>query len=410
METIGDVLEHISDKYLELKRNPLKVERRQAVRSSKVKKKAEKARAAQSAPVAMSASSAAAPRAAAAQRAKPAMAIAERLKSSILVPVYHATNRNKIDSKRFNHDFDDQMEDNLSYGRTDVSIPLSHKRGTLERPGWFSGENESDHVMIQNIVDMKETMFFRKLGEEISQSGRKSTFVFLHGFNVKFDDAARRAAQISYDLFRVGIENKTAVLDTVPILFSWPSYGKVSKYVADQNNAENSVLQFARFLIDIRDRTKAESINIIAHSMGNRILVRALRELKLRFADVCPFLDQVVMAAPDVNRRYFKDRAKDILSTSKRFTLYASDRDLALDASKRVNGQRRVGDAEEGIFTFKGMDSVDASSAGEDFLAHASFGETPVLNDMYQIMASNKAPSKRTGITRHKSGGYWILG
>ena len=41
----------------------------------------------------------------------------------------------------------------------------------------------------------------------------KQVFVFVHGFNVSFENALRRTAQIAYDLN----------FDGAPFLFSWPS-------------------------------------------------------------------------------------------------------------------------------------------------------------------------------------------
>jgi len=55
--------------------------------------------------------------------------------------------------------------------------------------------------------------------------------VFIHGYNSSFADAARRAAQLSYDLNFAG----------APVLFSWPSRAEVIGYTVDEQNAEWSV-------------------------------------------------------------------------------------------------------------------------------------------------------------------------
>ena len=52
-----------------------------------------------------------------------------------------------------------------------------------------------------------------RLREEVRDSRRKEAFVFIHGYNVAFDDAIYRTAQIAYDLS----------FDGPPILYSWPS-------------------------------------------------------------------------------------------------------------------------------------------------------------------------------------------
>ena len=46
--------------------------------------------------------------------------------------------------------------------------------------------------------------------------------VFIHGFNVPFEDAIYRTAQLAHDLD----------FDGAPILYSWPSRGTMLGYVA----------------------------------------------------------------------------------------------------------------------------------------------------------------------------------
>ena len=56
----------------------------------------------------------------------------------------------------------------------------------------------------------------------LEATGRDQAFIYVHGFQTSFDQAARRAAQLAYDL-DFDLE---ADFRGVPMLFSWPSRGR----------------------------------------------------------------------------------------------------------------------------------------------------------------------------------------
>lgn len=95
--------------------------------------------------------------------------------------------------------------------------------------------------------------------------------VFIHGFNVTFEEAAIRAAQIGFDLKVPGI---TA-------FFSWPSKGRLSllDYAADEATIDASAGKMTDFLVKFAQQTDAERVHVIAHSMGNRGLLGAMQRI-----------------------------------------------------------------------------------------------------------------------------------
>ena len=62
--------------------------------------------------------------------------------------------------------------------------------------------------------------------------------IFLHGYNVSFEEAALRAAQIGFDL---SIRGAMA-------FFSWPSQGDLAGYSADEASIEASEFVIMEFL------------------------------------------------------------------------------------------------------------------------------------------------------------------
>jgi esterase/lipase superfamily enzyme len=64
-----------------------------------------------------------------------------------------------------------------------------------------------------------------------------------------------------------------------PIFYSWPSNGKTADYFKDETNITWSTPHLEEFLGLIAQKSGAERIHIIAHSMGNRAVCDALKAL-----------------------------------------------------------------------------------------------------------------------------------
>jgi len=338
----------------------------------------------------------------------------ERTGEEVFVPLHYATDRTVTGNTEPNHYYGwDRGE--LRYGRALVSIPKVHSMGQIERPTILRfeiSENAQKHIILRDIEEMDKAQFFEDLALEVARLQEKAAFVFIHGFNVTFAEAVRRAAQMAYDLFLVGHERGEVILSIVPILYSWPSKGETILYPHDSNNAQASVAHLKAFLEDVAARSDAESITIIAHSMGSRTLTAALNEvgLEMREGDG-PVVKEIVLAAPDIDRDVFLNVAAAVKRTAERVTLYASSRDKALQISKALNGSPRLGDATDEVVVFEGGDSIDASAVGGDILAHSYYGETSVLADLYHLILHGVPPDRRFGLLSQGAppGRYWIM-
>src|SRR5262249_36094310 len=81
-----------------------------------------------------------------------------------------------------------------------------------------------------------------------------------------------------------------------------------------------------------------------------------------------------------------------------RTTIYASSSDVALMASKIVHGFRRLGETADGVFTYKGMDTIDASTATQASRAYGHFyvmDNSLVLKDVRTIIDENRTGKYR---------------
>ena len=220
--------------------------------------------------------------------------------------------------------------------------------------------------------------------------------MFIHGFNVAFDDAIYRTAQIAYDLG----------FDGPPITYSWPSEGGVRNYTHDKTTNELTIPNLRWFLEDVVKRLHAQVVHVIAHSMGTYALVRALEQMESG-GQTAPHLNSVILAAPDIDARVFTQLSSSITRAADHVVLYASSRDKALLASKEVNGDNRAGDVGP-VTVIDGIDTVDASNLTTDFIGHSYSRGSRVRDWRHSLRAAGNAgraalgtvegPQRRAGL------------
>ena len=293
----------------------------------------------------------------------------------------------------------------LSFGTCEVSIPLGHQLGELESPSWLRlefTEDPREHVVLLGIEPQDQQRFLRQLAARVAADPKRRAFVFVHGYNVGFADAARRTAQIAYDIGFRG----------APILYSWPSQDGLVSYTVDENNARWTEPDLTRFLRAVLTDTPAEEVYLIAHSMGNRPLTSAFIELKRQQPALAARVREVILTAPDIDADVFRNElAPKMAAGGTRLTLYASADDKALLASKKVHGYPRAGDAGAGIVVLSSVETVDASGVDTSFLGHSYFAETrSVLADILLLVREGRRASERTASLVEvliEAGRYW---
>ena len=277
-----------------------------------------------------------------------------------VIDVFYGTNRASTVSTRPSH-FYGAEGGALSLGVCKVSIPRArkHQIGELEDPSWFKfefREDPSKHIVLLTIDQRSEADFAQSLRTATRNTSNRHVLIFVHGYRVSFEGAARRTAQLANDL---GIG--------VPVLYSWPSRGTLFGYGTDIRNAEVSVPHLLGFLRLIAAESGAAVIHLIAHSMGNLPLTRALQDFPSTAKSGEPLVREVILAAPDIDAELFKDQiAPRILAAldGPRITLYASRNDYALWCARRLrSGYVRAGDCVHGCpIVVPGIQTIDASA------------------------------------------------
>lgn len=210
------------------------------------------------------------------------------------------------------------------FGAFDISVPPTHKAGQIE---WPRSAEQADAAT--DFVTLEQEKMDR--ATFLAQVGQGKVAVYVHGFNTRFQEALYRLAQPTAD----------AHLDGNAILFSWPSQGRVAAYLADRDGADYSRSALVALLSDL---TSGRSINnpvvVVGHSMGARLTMEALRQLRLTGrGDVLDRLD-VVLAAPDIDIDLFLDQVAVIGRLRHPIAVLVSTDDQALKISARLAAHR----------------------------------------------------------------------
>ncbi|MEP1535755.1 MAG: alpha/beta hydrolase [Paracoccaceae bacterium] len=312
----------------------------------------------------------------------------------VRVNVYYATDRALTGKTRPARMFGSGLASGLNYGIAEVTIPRTHTPGQFETPSVWKLEFTEDpakHVMLQSVSPVDKDAFFGAMSQDLNDSGASDAFVFIHGYNVAFDKAAKRTAQLARDMNFQGLS----------VLYSWPSKGATIGYIPDTAVVRLSGRRLTNFLEDLVAISGATTIHLIAHSMGNRAMTDALELMALRRAPIQkPVFDQVIFAAPDVDQGLFAAMMPTIRPLARRLTLYASDKDRALEASRKLHGNRpRAGQGGDVALQNDAVDTIDMSSLGNDMLAHSYVSnEQSAILDLSMLFWLNLSPENRCGL------------
>ena len=314
-------------------------------------------------------------------------------RGACLYPVWYATTRAPVDSSNPSRGFTNNRDTagTVHYGTCMVQVPKTHRFGSTGTALYrrvLKLHFSDDHLKIVGRTDVDPAEFFDSLRGQLAQleQGDRVLLVYLHGYNVSFDEAAMRAAQIGFDL---KVPGATA-------FFSWPSCGYARAYMADADRIAASEAQIAEFLTQASRMAGARAVHIIAHSMGNRGLARAIQRITARAsAQGSVRFGQIVLAAPDIEVALFRDLAAIYPSISDHTTMYVSSRDHALGLSKWLEQSDRAGFTPP-VTVVPDIDTIEVTDIDLSMLGHAYYAEAaPVLYDMDALLRHSTPASGR---------------
>lgn len=315
-----------------------------------------------------------------------------------LVTVWYGTNRKVVSKPTEMNWYANDRDDRMHFGTVSIMIPRSHRFGSMGSSWRFRFTGEDEPLSISQLREASsEDSFWKNVREQLSNTAKdeRRVLLFVHGYNSSFFDAALRTAQIWADLELKGI----------PVFFSWPSEDQKLHYTVDESSIDASERYLTAFLQSLAAQSGATRIDVIAHSMGNRALLRVVSQAANAAAKTHRVkLGQVFLAAPDVDLEVFQYLARAYPLLADRTTLYVSRTDKAILLSKGLHKYERTG----GPPPFAQVPNVETvevkvPSQGLLELGHSFFAEfRPVMEDIRSLITTGMPSSLRTsGIIGH---------
>jgi len=323
-----------------------------------------------------------------------------------VVRVFFGTDR----AMHFNADgqprFDTDHAQVVTFGSADVSIPRDHVTGRIESPSVLRMEFHRDpsrDVTLLQVVVTPYDQFRAEMRSKALNASTPSVLLFIHGYNVSFEDAAMRTAQMAYDLDFLG----------APVFFSWPSRGNLVGYFEDEQAIERAQGDIEQFVTEVLAASPGANLYVIAHSMGNRGMTRALVSFAHNHPDHAGRIRELVLAAPDIDTDVFVHQiAPNLVAIGAPVTLYASSTDRALTISELIHGGPRAGDAGQNLVLLDGIETIDVTNVDTDLTGHSYVGDRrSILSDLYYIIQGDMRANKRFGLSHKTRNGseYWTF-
>ena len=269
-----------------------------------------------------------------------------------------------------------------------VNVPKDHTTGEI-KAATSSRDSSHEFFKVMNIKSLEQSKML-----DFLKKSQRIPLVFVHGFNVKFQEAIFRAAQIAYDLKYQG----------PVVLFSWPAGSGDGflddklinrTYKSNSATAKESIQVFKEFLESLKKNDL--SVNLLVHSMGHQVVLPALQMFAAsnpQIDDTKPLIHELILNAPDYEIGKFGDMSEQLNQLTKRVTLYCSFNDNAMVASEVMNNTKRLGACAliDNIDTIN-VSLVDAPTMGVG-LGHGYYSSRPILTDVFQVLLGISAEKR----------------
>lgn len=371
--------------------------------------------------------------------------------------LYFATNRAHEGKDRWHPDrygraFSSDGMENLRFGWLTVEVDERAVRRCLDAdPGFGKGDgNQLAALCTKAAKRARIEAYPEKIDAAQSEAsqpkaklGSKAMFsdlqrdmldrcdvlVFVHGFNVSWEEAVGSALALQVMQNRDGIgdpQQRTAV-----VLFSWPSDGLALPYVSyksDRSEAKGSGYAFARGLLKLRDHLAAladranggacpQDLHLLCHSMGNFVLQNALERMRqFTPGSALPRLfDHVFLCAPDVDDAVLEPGQPmgDLHQLARTVSVYHNTGDVALHVSDYTKGNPdrlgSAGAARAGLLPDK-VEQVDCSAIVGGLVEHSYHLDGRVADDILRsIDGVPKDDVARQRVRKGGGGVRWAL-
>ena len=186
----------------------------------------------------------------------------------------------------------------LGLASVDVTVPPNHVLGQLERPQRLPPDPRTEFAVVDPVIYRSDASFISEINRELATRppGQRKLLLFVHGYNNTTSDAILRLTQFVEDTGYQG----------VPVLFTWASAARTSRYVYDLNSALVARVKLKE-MADILARTRAEDVDVLAHSMGAFLTMEGLVDAQQSGSlGKRKKIDHIILASPDIDIDLFR--------------------------------------------------------------------------------------------------------
>jgi esterase/lipase superfamily enzyme len=243
--------------------------------------------------------------------------------------------------------------------RTD-DISLLRHRGDKIRYGHFAAPREIDlgkKKMLRTPIAFREAGDWWTALQAETDRRQGRVLLYVHGYRETFETTSKDAAQIA----------RMTGFDGPVIEYSWASQGEVLSYAVDETNMYHDVRNFRDFLKTLAERPWVKEIVVVSHSLGARLVIPAIAYVDRTSSSAdSSNISNVILASPDIDRETFeRDIEEEVLSArrvanNRRITIYVSQADKALAASRALHGYPRLGSP----YCFNPFEAADLQAKG----------------------------------------------
>jgi esterase/lipase superfamily enzyme len=284
------------------------------------------------------------------------------------------------------------------------------EKGTLQEPPEVAAQNGRMEDELKAL-----------LSSRLAKTPNHDVYIFVHGYNNTFEEAAFVMAELWHFMGRSG----------VPIIYTWPagsSEGALGCYESDRESGQFTSYHLKQFLKTVASCPDVDKIHLVAHSRGADILMTALLELHIACSAAGKDtrsrlkLGNVVLAAADLDLDVTSQRfaTERLLFAPERITVYMSQSDRAIGlvdmlyASVRRIGRLRSSDLKpQGLDALKDMRQLQFIDVRvkTDFIGHVYFHSSPaVSSDLILLLRDSCGPGAENGRPLIKrEDGFWEI-
>jgi esterase/lipase superfamily enzyme len=190
----------------------------------------------------------------------------------------------------------------------------------------------SSKEMREEQTVLAKERFLIELRSQLRQTESKDVFIFVHGYNVNFENPLLVSAQLWH---YIGYRGSF-------ISYGWPATPRGTAYMKDLDTASMSTRSLRVFLDFLAQQDEIKRIHILGYSAGTRLVIQTLyekalelKEIPAKEAQLKTKLGTVILSNSDMDRGLFGTYLMDgELNILEKLDLYTSSKDLVLKGAQ----------------------------------------------------------------------------